>query len=121
MLSAGYFHPYLSRVAASVVGIDNDREGQRSGYQLPPVARQNSIKIGSFLREQKFATSSKLQSLRQSFRYIFIFQKKNHNPYVFEFIAPLRTEQPQIIYHLHTNIEFLHLNEISMLLQNESN
>jgi hypothetical protein len=63
MLSAGYFHPFSSRVAASVVGIDNDREGQRSGYQLPPVAGQNSIKIGSFLREQKIFTSSKLQRL----------------------------------------------------------
>jgi hypothetical protein len=62
-LSAGYFHPFSSRVAASVVGIDNDREGQRSGYQLPPVAGQNSIKIGSFLREQKLFTSSKLQRL----------------------------------------------------------
>jgi hypothetical protein len=28
MLSAGYFHPFSSRVAASVVGIDNDREDQ---------------------------------------------------------------------------------------------
>jgi hypothetical protein len=55
MLSAGYFHPFSSRVAASVVGIDNDREGQRSGYQLPPVAGQNSIKVGSFLREQNFS------------------------------------------------------------------
>jgi hypothetical protein len=63
MLSAGYFHPFSSRVAASVVGIDNDREGQRSGYQLPPVEGQNLIKIGSFLREQKFFTSSKLQRL----------------------------------------------------------
>jgi hypothetical protein len=62
-LSAGYFHTFSSRVAASVVGIDNDREGQRSGYQLPPVAGQNSIKIGSFLRDQKFFTSSKLQRL----------------------------------------------------------
>jgi hypothetical protein len=44
MLSAGYCHPFSSRVA----GIDNDREGQRSGYQLSPVAGQNSIKIGSF-------------------------------------------------------------------------
>jgi hypothetical protein len=49
MLGAGYFHPFSSRVAASVVVIDNDREGQRSGYQLPPVAGQNSIKNGSFL------------------------------------------------------------------------
>jgi hypothetical protein len=56
------FSSILSRVAASVVGIDNDREGQRSGYQLP-VAGQNSIKIGSFLREQNFLTSSKLQRL----------------------------------------------------------
>jgi hypothetical protein len=63
MLSPGYFHPFWIRVAASVVGIDNDREGQRSGYQLPPVAVQNSIKIGSFLREQKIFTSSKLQRL----------------------------------------------------------
>jgi hypothetical protein len=63
MLSAGYFHPFLSRVAASVVGIDNDREGQRSGYQLPPVAGKISIKIGSILREQKFFTSSKLLRL----------------------------------------------------------
>jgi hypothetical protein len=38
----------LSCVATSVVGIDNDREGQRSGYQHPPVAGQNSIKIRSF-------------------------------------------------------------------------
>jgi hypothetical protein len=53
MLSAGYFHPFLSRVAALVVAIDNDREGQRSGYQLPPGTGQNSLKIGSFLREQK--------------------------------------------------------------------
>jgi hypothetical protein len=45
MLSEGYFHPFSSRVAASVVGIDKDREGQRSGYQLPPVAGLNSIKI----------------------------------------------------------------------------
>jgi hypothetical protein len=45
MLSAGYC------VSASVVGIDNNREGQRSGYQLPPVVGQNLIKIGSFLRE----------------------------------------------------------------------
>jgi hypothetical protein len=52
------FRPFSSRVAASVVGIDNDREGQRSGYQLPPVAGQNSIKIESFLRKQKFFTSS---------------------------------------------------------------
>jgi hypothetical protein len=63
MLSAGYFHPFSSHVAASFVGIDNDREGQRSGYQLPPEAGQNLIKIGSFLREQKFFTSSKLQRL----------------------------------------------------------
>jgi hypothetical protein len=63
MLSAGYFHPFSSRVAASVVGIDNDREGQRSGYQLPPVAGQNSIKVGSFLTGAKFFTSSKLQRL----------------------------------------------------------
>jgi hypothetical protein len=28
MLIAGYFHLFSSRVAASVVGIDNDREGQ---------------------------------------------------------------------------------------------
>jgi hypothetical protein len=63
MLSEGYFHPFSSRVAASVVGIDKYREGQRSGYQLPPVAGLNSIKIGSFLREQKFFTSSKLQRL----------------------------------------------------------
>jgi hypothetical protein len=49
MLSAVYFHPFLSRVVASVVGIDNDREGQRSGYQLPRVTGQNSIKIGPFL------------------------------------------------------------------------
>jgi hypothetical protein len=63
MLSAGYFHPFSSRVAASVVGIDNDRESQRSGYQLPPATGQNSIKIRSFLREQKFFTSSKLQRL----------------------------------------------------------
>jgi hypothetical protein len=34
MLSAGYFHPFSSRVAASVVGMHNNREGQRSGYQL---------------------------------------------------------------------------------------
>jgi hypothetical protein len=27
------FHPFSSRVAALVVGIDNDREGQRPGYQ----------------------------------------------------------------------------------------
>jgi hypothetical protein len=40
-LSAGYFYSFSSRVAASFVGIDNDREGQRSGYQLPPVAGQN--------------------------------------------------------------------------------
>jgi hypothetical protein len=59
MLGAGYFHPISSRFAASVVGIDNDGEGQRSGYQLPPVAGQNSIKIGSVLREQnKIFTSS---------------------------------------------------------------
>jgi hypothetical protein len=58
------FSSILSRVAASVFGIDNDREGQRSGcYQLPSVAGQNSMKIGSFLREQKFFTSSKLQRL----------------------------------------------------------
>jgi hypothetical protein len=63
MLSAGYFHPFSSRVAASVFGIDNDREGQRSGYQLHPVTGQNSIKIGSFLREQIIFTSSKLQRL----------------------------------------------------------
>jgi hypothetical protein len=62
MLSAGYFHPFSSRVAASFVGTDNDREGQRSGYQLPPAAGQNSIKIGSFLWEQKSITSSKLQN-----------------------------------------------------------
>jgi hypothetical protein len=55
MLSAGYFHPLSSRVAASVVGIDNNREGQRSGYQLPPVAGQNSIKIGSFYGSKKFS------------------------------------------------------------------
>jgi hypothetical protein len=42
MLRAVYFHPFSSRVAASVVGIDNDRESQWSGYQLPPVAGQNS-------------------------------------------------------------------------------
>jgi hypothetical protein len=54
-LGAGYFHSFSSRVA-SVVGID--REGQRSGYQLSPVAGQNWIKIGSFLREQKNFTSS---------------------------------------------------------------
>jgi hypothetical protein len=30
MLSAGYFHPFSSRVAASVVGIDKDRKGQWS-------------------------------------------------------------------------------------------
>jgi hypothetical protein len=58
MLRAGYFHPFSSRVAASVVGIDNDREGQRSGYQLPPVEGQSLIKIGSILREQKLFTSS---------------------------------------------------------------
>jgi hypothetical protein len=58
MLGAGYFHPFSSRVAASVVVIDNDREGQRSGYQLPPVAGQNSIKNGSFLQEQTLFTSS---------------------------------------------------------------
>jgi hypothetical protein len=63
MLIAGYFHPFSSRVAASFVGIDNNRKGQRSGYQLPPVTGQNSIKIGSFLREQKIFTSSKLQRL----------------------------------------------------------
>jgi hypothetical protein len=34
-----------------------------SGYQLPLVAGQNSIKIGSFLREQNFLTSFKLQRL----------------------------------------------------------
>jgi hypothetical protein len=51
MLSAGYFHPFSNRVSTSVVGIDNNREGQQSGYQLPPVVGQNSIKIGSFLRE----------------------------------------------------------------------
>jgi hypothetical protein len=39
MLSAGYFHQFLSRVATSVVGIDNDREGQRSDYQFPPVVK----------------------------------------------------------------------------------
>jgi hypothetical protein len=48
MLRAGYLHPFSSRVAASVVGIDNDTEGQRSGYQLTPVAGQTSIKIGFF-------------------------------------------------------------------------
>jgi hypothetical protein len=48
MLSAVYFHPFSSHVAASVVGIGNDREGQRFGYQLPSGAEQNSIKIGSF-------------------------------------------------------------------------
>jgi cytochrome c len=39
----------------SVVGIDNNKEGQRSGYQLPPVAGQNSIKIGSFLASKNFS------------------------------------------------------------------
>jgi hypothetical protein len=58
MLSAGYSHPFSSRFAASVVGIDNDREGQRSGYQLLPGAGQNSIKIGSFLREQNYSRLS---------------------------------------------------------------
>jgi hypothetical protein len=48
----------FSRVAVSVVGIDNGREGQRSSYQIPPVAGQNSIKIGSFPWEQKSFTSS---------------------------------------------------------------
>jgi hypothetical protein len=38
MLSAGYFRPISSRVAVSVVGIDNDRKGRRSGYQVPPGA-----------------------------------------------------------------------------------
>jgi hypothetical protein len=32
MLSAVYFHPFLSRVAASVVGIANNREGKLSSY-----------------------------------------------------------------------------------------
>jgi RNA recognition motif-containing protein len=54
----GYFHSFSSRVVASVVGIDKDREGQRSGYQLPPVAGQYSIEIRSLLREQIFFTSS---------------------------------------------------------------
>jgi hypothetical protein len=49
MLSAGYFHPFLSCVAASVVGIDNDKKSQRFGHQLPPVAGQNSIRIGSWI------------------------------------------------------------------------
>jgi hypothetical protein len=57
MMGAGQFHPFSGRDAASVVGIDNGREGQLLGYQLPPVAAQNSIKIGSFLRDQKFLTS----------------------------------------------------------------
>jgi hypothetical protein len=45
ILGAGYFHRFSRCVPASVVGIDNDREGQWSGYQLPPVAGQNAIKI----------------------------------------------------------------------------
>jgi hypothetical protein len=40
MLSAGYFYPFSSRVAALAVGIYNDREGQLSGYQLPPVKKK---------------------------------------------------------------------------------
>jgi hypothetical protein len=32
MLSAGYFHPFSSLVATSVVGIDNDREGLATNY-----------------------------------------------------------------------------------------
>jgi hypothetical protein len=34
LLGAGYFHSFSSRFAASVVGIDNDRESQRSSFQL---------------------------------------------------------------------------------------
>jgi hypothetical protein len=53
-LSAGYFHPFLSRIAASVVGIDNDKESQRFGYQLPSVAVQNLIKNWILFTVAKF-------------------------------------------------------------------
>jgi hypothetical protein len=71
MLRAGYFHPFSSRIAASVVGIDNDKEGQRSGYQLPLVAGQNSIKIG-FKTEIKRIIGVSTGFAKTRFRYITI-------------------------------------------------
>jgi hypothetical protein len=53
MLVAGYFHPFSSRVVRRQLLI-LITIGRAKGLQLTPVTGQNSIKNGSFLREQKF-------------------------------------------------------------------